>query len=222
MKNIRDIGESSIFPNAKVIVTIDELMYELELSRTTVFRHLKKEGFLTSINFKGQYHIKNTSLKFNKHGLVNKDGKIFSKYGNLTQTILNLINDSISGMTVTDLNNLTGTKTHMQCCNLQRKGLLFRKKYNGTYCYFSSDKAKRESQQERKRPQKKAFDLNEVIKSETSESMNKTIKVLVTCVNNPNFTPKSIAISLIRRGNNIRTETVIEILKKYNIIKKKS
>jgi hypothetical protein len=207
--------------NRNVLITAGELMEEFNIGRAAAFRYLKKENMCSSINFRGQYHIKFSKLKFNRYGLASFDDKVFSKHGNLIETITQLVNRSADGMPVSELNRLTGTKTHMQCGQLARDRKVFRKKFHGQYYYFSMDKEARNCQLKRREPAPRAFDMDALVKSESTESLGDVIKVLVTYINNPGFSPKSVALSLIRRGYDIQTKRVQDILERYGIAKKK-
>jgi hypothetical protein len=46
------------------------------------------------------------------------------------------------------------------------------------------------------------------------------IKILVTFIQNPDFSPKSIALSLVRRGENVRTRMVESVVANYSLCKK--
>jgi hypothetical protein len=46
------------------------------------------------------------------------------------------------------------------------------------------------------------------------------LKILVTHIRNPKFSPKGVALSLIRSGAEIRTEKVKAVFEKYDIAKK--
>ena len=204
------------------IVTLNEMINRFEFSRTGTFNFFRRENCYSSINLKGQYHIKNSFLKFNRYGLAKKDDKIFSKYGNLLQTIVGLIENSDSGLTIAALNSLVATTVHMQCRRLYAKGVIFRKKFNGVYHYFSADQAKRTIQLQGKKSLSNPVKLNDMLEKETTENMEAIVKVLVTCVKHPELPVKGIALSLCRRGNDIRTKQVAEILNKYGITKKNS
>lgn len=205
----------------RALVTASDLMNEFDIGRAAAFRYFKTEKTLTSINFKGQFHIKNTGLKFNGYGLVTVDEKVFSRHGNLTETVVQLVNQSPAGMPVAELNRLTGTQTHMQCTKLHKEGRIFRKKFHGQFHYFAMDKMVRRGQLNRQTPPKKTLDLNTVVEAESDESLGDVVKVLITHVNNPEHSPKSIALSLTRRGNSMKTEEVKGIFERYGIAKKK-
>lgn len=202
------------------VVTVDDVMEQLKSSRATAFRFLKKSGFLTSINFRGKFHVERSSLRFDGNGLSKRGDTVFSMHGNLLQTIERLIEVSPNGMAVTELNELVGTQTYIQCAQLHRDKRVFRKKYSGVYCYFSIDPEKQKAQREQRAP-KREFDLNSAVESESNiELTHDVIKVLVTYIKNPSSGPKNIALSLLRSGHNIRTRRVTEILEKYDIVKK--
>jgi hypothetical protein len=207
--------------SGRALVTVNDLMDEFGIGRGAAFRYLKKEKSLTSVNFKGQYHIKRSGLKFNRYGLVTVNEKVFSRHGNLTETVLQLVNQSPAGMPVAELNRLTATQTHMQCTKLHKEGQVFRRKFHGQFHYFAIDETVRESQLNRRNPPKQPLDLDTVVEAESAESLSDVVKVLVTHVNNPEYSPKSISLSLTRRGNDIKTEEVKGIFERYGIAKKK-
>ncbi len=62
--------------------------------------------------------------------------------------------------------------------------------------------------------------LNSTILKETFESLRDIVMILVTFINNPEFTPKSVALSLTRRGMNMTTEKVKAVFEKYDLAKK--
>lgn len=208
--------------NTEGAVTVAEVMKQLKSSRSTAFRFLKKEGFLTSINFRGKFHVERSSLRFGGNGLSKQGDTVFSMHGNLLQTIERLIDLSPNGMAVTELNELVGTQVYVQCAQLHAGKRVSRKKYSGVYCYFSIDQ-KRQKGQLKQRAPKREFELNSVVESESNpESMHEVIKVLVTYVKNPSFGAKKIALTLQREGNDVYTKRVAEILDKYDIAKKNS
>ena len=200
--------------------TAKELVEQLGFSRSSVTRHLRKNNALTSVNCNGQYYVFPMTVRFNKYGLGKVEGKVFSRHGNLLDTIANIANGNVSGISPGDIERLTGTNVQSQCLMLFKEKKLFRKKYGKTYYYFSMDKKERDKQLLVKAPTSGQRDINLSLNEETIVSLHEVIKILVTYVRNPGFTPKSIALSLIRRGNNITTKKVIEVFNKYDLVKK--
>ena len=200
--------------------TANELMSQLGFSRSSITRHLKKNKALTSVNSNGQYYVLPKSVKFNKYGLVNVEGKVFSRHGNLLDTIVNIINESPCGFFTVDIEELVETNVQSQCLNLFKEKKIFRKRYGKTYCNFAIEKKEREQQLSTRSPVVSIRDIDSQLDDETIDSLRDTTKVIIAYVRNPQLSPKSIALSLFRRGNDITTKKVIATLKKYDIVKK--
>ena len=200
--------------------TVEELTGRFGFSRITAFRKLKKCGALTSINCDGCHYILPPAGGFNRYGLISVDGKVFFRGGNLLKAIVHLVDVSRSGMTAAELGRLAGTNVQLQLLDLFGKGKLCREKYGREYCYFSIDEARRLIQVESRNPSKKKLGLPERIKGETPESMRQIIMILLVYLGNPKLSPKGVALSLIRRGAEIRTEKVKAVFEKYDIAKK--
>lgn len=201
--------------------TVDEVLKRFGVSRITAFRWLKKNGALTSINGDGQYYHLPLVDGFNQYGLMTLEGKVFFRGGNLLQALVHLTTVSRSGMTAAELGRLTGTNVQLQLRDLYRKGKVWRKKYGREYCYFAEDASRREVQLEARMPSSRRRELPEMLEGESPESMRQLIMVILAYLNNPGLDPKSIALSILRRGMDIRTEVVKGFFEKYDIAKKK-
>ena len=215
MQNVRK------FIRDRGVCTIAEVMTEFNVTRSTAFRYLQDDRFLTSINNRGKFHIEITGINFNRYGLFNRDGKVFSINGNLLQTVVALISNSPEGMRASEVSRLVGTNAYIQCQTICRDKLISRQKEGRGYCYFSADTAVRQKQLSAKKT-KTPFDINSALKDESVESLQNIIKILVAYVSNPGFTPKSIALSLTRRGTRITTEKVRAVFEQYGLAKKNS
>jgi len=199
--------------------TVDELTGHFNFSRTTAFRKLKKCGALTSINSDGQYYILPPAGGFNRYGLVSVAGKVFFHGGSLLNAIVHLVDISRRGMTAAELGRLACTNVQLQLLDLCEKKKLCRQKYGREYCYFSADEQRRRIQAEARNPSKKE-ELPVRLEGETPESMRQIIMILLAYLGNQHLSPKSIALSLFRRGVDIRTEKVKAVFEKYDIAKK--
>lgn len=200
--------------------TAEELTVHFGFSRTTAFRKLKRFGALTSINCDARYYILPSGVAFNRYGLAMIDGKVFFRGGNLLKAIVHLVDVSRIGMTASELGRLAGTNVQLQVLDLFGNGKLWRKKYGREYCYFTADESKRRIQIEARNPSGKELGLPERLEGETPESMRQIVLIILAYLANPRLNPKSIALSLIRRGVDIRTEKVRAVFEKYDIAKK--
>jgi len=201
--------------------TVEEMMSRFNCSRVTAFRYLKEGSFLTSVNCRGQYHISSVGVKFNRYGLYSREGKVFSSHGNLLETITALVATAPSGITVSEISRIVETNVNMQCHGLFKTGIIYREKYGREYCYFSGVMEKRNQQLTLKNTTMNT-DLNSALQQETFDSLCEVIRILITFVKHPGFSPKSIALSLSRRGVAVTTKKVKEVFEKYDLAKKNS
>lgn len=200
--------------------TVSELTAEFSFSRTTAFRVLKKYNILTSLNCRAQYYIYPVGLKFNIYGLYTVEGKCFSRWGNLLSTVAALANKSSKGITSGKIRSLVGTNVQLQLRDLTEAKKVFRKRMGKEYIYFSPDPDKRTKQFKRLKPESETSEPE--FNSESREFLIEMIKILTVYIRNPSFSPKSIALSLCRRGENIKTDKVKAVFDKFNIVKKNS
>lgn len=202
--------------------TVEELTEYFGFSRITAFRKLKNCRALTSVNKRGQYYILPGGLKFNRYSLITLDGKVFYKGGNLLKSIVHLVNNSQSGMKTVELERFLGTNIRIQAASLAKKHKLYRKKQGRGYCYYSIDRRVRQKQLTGKDSLPADFSSTEWLSSESPETLNEIIMIMVTYLKNPRFSPKSIALSLVRRGMNINTQKVNTVFEKFGLAKKNS
>ena len=88
------------------IITIEQLVRLLKYSVITARRRLKKWQTYTSINKNGRYYTLPQIPVFDQNGLWRYQTVIFSKHGNLKQTIIALITGSPKGLSAVDIGQL--------------------------------------------------------------------------------------------------------------------
>ncbi len=125
-------------------------------------------------------------------------------------------------MNLKELEKIVCTRIEIQLLNLTRKGKLYRQKFDGKYSYFSSDKEIGKRQLELREREFRKVDDSLLLKQIDEIPLELVIKILVTFIQNPDFSPKSIALSLVRRGENVRTRMVEGVVAKYDLCKKNS
>ena len=88
------------------ILTIEELVSLLQCSVITARRRLKKWKSYTSFNMNGRYYTLPEVPQFDNNGIWKYQSILFSKYGNLKQTIIQL------GLMREDIVAVTGIGCH--------------------------------------------------------------------------------------------------------------
>ena len=88
------------------IITLDQLIGLLKCSVITARRRLKRWQTYTSINQNGRYYTLPQIPVFDQNGLWRYQAILFSKHGNLKQTIIALITDSPRGLSAVEIAEL--------------------------------------------------------------------------------------------------------------------
>lgn len=125
---------------AKKVFTIEPLICLLKCSIITARRRLKEWKAHTSINKNGRYYVLPEIAVFDNNGLWEYRGIIFSKYGNLKSTIIELITQSRAGLSGNDICKAVGLKANSsfitQFCDVAGTR---REKHNGRFIYLSDN-----------------------------------------------------------------------------------
>jgi len=88
------------------VITIEQLVELLKCSVITARRRLKKWQTYTSINKNGRYYTLPQIPVFDKNGLWWYQTILFSRHGNLKQTIVSLVTDSPNGLSAAEVSEL--------------------------------------------------------------------------------------------------------------------
>lgn len=145
MRTSQEFEPTDIYGDEKVL-TIKDLKMRMMVSEITIRRKLKKWGAITSYNKNGRYYTLLHIPKFDSWGLWNYTDIRFSKYGNLTQTIIQLINHSSSGLHAEQVGDLIDYTPHSLLHRLAGKAAIQREKLYGKYVYFSCDEQEYKAQ----------------------------------------------------------------------------
>lgn len=126
---------------SKKIATKEVIKKELGTnSRATMFLKLKELGYLSSYSHCGKYYSLKRIANFNDCGLWSYKNVYFSKYGTLFDTIPAIVNESINGYTVSELERILNVKVANPLLGLVANKTILRNKYSGVYVYYSKDK----------------------------------------------------------------------------------
>jgi len=132
-------------------------------------------------------------------------------------------------MELSEINAAMGSKMAMQVLNLVRDERLQRRTCNARFVYFAADPGTSESQIRQREggsretgPLPPEERLGQFLAEESRESIELLVKVLVTCLRHPRFSAKSVALSLIRRGERTSSEQVRELFERFALRGKNS
>lgn len=121
------------------VFTLGQLISSLKCSMPTARLKLKHWQAYTSYNQNSRYYTLPTVPRFDENGLWFYKNIFFSKYGNLRNTVVHLINNSPSGLTGTEIGDLINLSPRSFLHHFQEVAGIQRQKVGGIYAYYSGD-----------------------------------------------------------------------------------
>jgi len=100
---------------------------------------LKRWQAYTSYNQNSRYYALPTVPRFDENGLWFYKNIFFSKYGNLRDTVVHLINNSPSGLTGNEIGDLVHLSPRSFLHHFREVVGIQRQKVEGVYAYYSDD-----------------------------------------------------------------------------------
>ena len=123
-------------------------------STMTVFRKLKPLSYFTSYSHNGIYYSLERYMSFDENGVCSFGQIHFSKFGTLMQTCAILVNNSISGCTISELEKTVHVTCRETLLRLYKRGNVSRQKLDRSWLYCHADMTIAERQR-RNREQKR-------------------------------------------------------------------
>lgn len=132
------------------IVTIEELAELINRSIHTARRRLKSWKVYTSYNKNGRYYALPDVPEFDSNGLWHWHGVFFSKYGNLKQTVVELVRHSPAGHDAGEMHSLLGLDPRSFLSAFSDHPQLKREKAQGRFVYYSVEASVQTRQKKRR------------------------------------------------------------------------
>ena len=141
----------------KKIAPLEELKTTLGTdARMTVFRVLRRLGYLSSYSHRGQFYTLFEIPQFDELGLWSYRSVWFSRFGNLLTTAQALVDNSEAGYTAAELEHLVQVEVHHALLQLTRQGTISRHRRERSLIYMSADSG-RQRQQRLMREERQAY-----------------------------------------------------------------
>jgi hypothetical protein len=149
-RNTAKPREEPKFVRVKKVVTLAELMLNLNCSRRTAQRRLAQWEAISSYNRNGSYYTLPDIPKFDANGLWRYRDVFFSKFGSLPETFVQLVARSPAGLTASEAGELLGLRPSSFLWYLRDHPALRREKHRGRYLYLSSDSVRSQAQRQQR------------------------------------------------------------------------
>lgn len=205
---------------------IADIATRLRTSRATARRCMARHGTFTSVNGGGRHCALPSMCRFDPGGFCRIGELLFFRDGNQQDAVCRYVDLSEGGVKAADASEFFGVSMTMQLLRLSRIGRLRRETRGGSLVYFSaSDERCAEQHGHRRRTEAERgarLTVGEMLAGKDRESLELLVKVLLTCLAHPGFSAKSIALSLVRRGESVCAAQVRMMFEQFGLVKKTS
>ena len=196
------------------IATIEQLVEWLKCSVITVRRRLKAWRSFTSINQNGRYYTLPEVPVFDPSGLWRYRRVLFSKHGNLKQTVVAMITRSSKGLSAVEIARLVDLAPNSSFISRITYGLgVQREKHQGRFVYFSE------------RPE--IYSLQKYARASGRQEAGmptdqEAVMILVELLKHPGSGIEELAARVSKPSRWIAPETVRAFLERHDLVKKTS
>lgn len=199
--------------------TVEELRSVFHLSVSVAYRELKRLNAAVALNKPGHYALRGFR-RVDGNGFFKIGELLFYSKGGLPRALSSLVSKSPAGMTVPELEKIVLTNAKVQLLKLVESKQISRKKIEGKYHYFSCSEEIAAIQKKTRDELSGNSDLALIMEKAESVPLSLVVRILIVIIKHPEFSPKSIALSLARRGADATTEKVKAVFAKYDLGKK--
>lgn len=211
-KKFNDTKILKIISQRKVI-TVDALSSLLNSSIKTARRRLKRWAAYTSYNENGRFYTLVNIPEFDTNGLWAYHSIRFSKYGNLKQTTINLIEKSKAGLDAAEINNLLGISVRSFLSALQKHTDIRREKIQGRFVYFSAVEKKFIKQKNYRVSMTRIIQL---------PKDTEAILILVETIKNPHLNLDALSLKLKEKKCDVTPENIRNFFNYHGLTVKKT
>lgn len=194
------------------VLTLAEVAGLIRRTVHTARRRLKAWRVRRSYNKNGRYYTLPDVPEFDAHGLWRWRGILFSQYGNLTQTVIELIRRSEAGLEAVEVGERLGLDPRSFLSPFADQPLLRREKTQGRFVYYAAD-SDLYSQQRQCRA------LRSPTTREPSEL--EAVAILVEKIKHPAFSVEALCRRLRRRKLSVEPEMIRSLFARHGLAVKK-
>jgi hypothetical protein len=213
-RNIYNKLRDSFYENNPV-QSYEEIQTKFGWKKRTFQRKIKTFNLLSSYNRNSKFYTLPELGKFNSYGIWSYRKILFSRNGNLYQTLIYLVTQSKSGYTGKELRGIVQVKTDDALRLLWQAGELKRHKQNSNYVYYAVEKAHFEIQQVN-REQEIGFPRTAC----SMEDKNRILSVLVEIIHQDSLCVKELYTGLKRQQLEVSAYQIDKIINHYELKKR--
>ncbi|HDL86085.1 MAG TPA: hypothetical protein ENH11_07160 [Candidatus Acetothermia bacterium] len=202
----------SAFRRRKVM-TLEAVAELVHSSIHTARRRLKEWRTHTSYNQNGRYYTPPDVPAFDADGLWHWRGVFFSRYGNLKQTVVELIRRSAAGLDAGEMGSLLGLDPRSFLSSFADHPQIKREKSQGRFVYYCADRSAYSGQQQRR---------SVLIAEGRQPTSFEAIAILVEKIKHPALTNEALSRRLKKQKLSVEPETIKNLLVRHGLAEKKT
>ena len=199
------------------VQTIDDLMINSGIQRRTPQRIIKSSDLITSYNQNARFYTTPSFCHFNHDGIWNLKQILFSKYGNLFETITALIDKSMAGYTSRELSVIILVKAGDALHVMWLKERVHRQKTGSSHVYFSIQEDLFKQQLSAREQQTRS-----AVATLALPDYQRTIAVLVEIILQDSIAVEKLQKGIARRNFEISTAEIEAVIEHYQLKKKRN
>ena len=195
------------------VMNLGEVAELVHSSIHTARRRLKEWGAHTSYNQNGRYYALPNVPEFDADGLWHWRGMFFSRYGNLKQTVVELIRRSSAGLDAGEMGSLLGLDPRSFLSSFADHPQIKREKLQGRFVYYCADRSVYSGQQQRR----------SVLSVEGRQpTAFEAIAILVEKIKHPALGNEDLSRRLKKQKLFVEPETIKNLFVRYGLKVKKT
>jgi AraC-like DNA-binding protein len=199
-----------MFEKSKVL-TLNQVSKTRDCSIRTVQRQFAELAVLRSYNKNSRYYTLPDIPEFNVHGIWWYRDIFFSKYGDLRQTVKQVILASEDGLSGNEIGGIVNLLPRSFMHHFREMDGVFREKHGGVYVYFSNDSIIYKRQKFKRVLERDVKKISDAI----------AIKILVEYIKHPELPEEKLSTILRREQNvDISPYMITNLLSFHDLLKK--
>ena len=199
------------------VQTFDELKIKSGCQSRTLQRKIKSGNLLASYNKNARFYTVPNLCHFNHYGIWNFEQILFSKYGNLFETIIALIDKSLEGYTSKELSIIIEVKADDALRVLWLKERLRRQKTGSNNVYFSIQEDLFMLQLSAREQQSSS-----TVQTLALPDYQRTIAVLAEIILQDSIVAEKLQQGVVKRNVEISIAGIQSVIEHYQLKKKRN
>lgn len=194
------------------IMTLGEVAELIHSSIHTARRRLKTWQARNSYNHNGRYYTLPGVPAFDVNGLWRWRGVFFSQYGNLKQTVIELVRRAQAGLDAGEMRSLLGLDPRSFLSAFANHPRLRREKAQGRFVYYCADPSVYSEQQQRRALSAKG----------RQPTPFEAIAILVEKIKHPALSNEALSRRLRKQKLSVEPETIENLFVRHGLAVKKT